>query len=665
MSGEACVYEPIEPRSTSRQVPARFAIFGWGLLAVVLSVSWSWLHLDQGFFPSDEGQMGQAAERVLAGELPHRDFDDMYTGALSYLNALSFYWWGVDCYSMRLMLLLWFVPFVVAIYWLAQQLIQPPSATLVTLLAAAWSIPTYSGAAPSWHNLFFAMWALCAAVKFLQTDKRRYLVITGLMIGLSILFKITGVFILAGSLLFLLYRNQLQFENRGRSPFWLAIPILAAIFLAGMLSLCFVKNDIAAQIMHFAIPFLALTSFVFLQEWRMFRGGDTAQSSSHVKQVGLPVRWNDSVERIKSMSADSLSLLLGVVAPIVAFIAFYWQQNAIEYLIEGVLVLPGRRLSSACAPFPPVCEFVYTIPYFVLLFPQLCGRRLATKQELPWLSIAMIGSVVFLLAMRTTLGCAAVFFGFRNFLPVLVIGNLFVLRRQTLACHEKQTLFLITAVTFFASLIQYPFALPVYFFYFAPLLVLAALVSIRSQDCMRKRALTSLVVFLILFSCVRYHSAIPMNSKNPGFQSPPVARMETNRCRLRTDARIAGAYKQLHAVIETETELGETIFATPDSPESSFFSGRRPLNGIMYEFFRPHYYEDHSKVRSQLASANVNLVIVNEFSYFSAKVTDAFRQEALADFKLLRTISIDDPTSRQNSTESDAPAPMFSVYKRN
>jgi hypothetical protein len=41
----------------------------------------------RGWVPHDEGRLGQSAERILVGELPHRDFDDPYTGGLSYLRV--------------------------------------------------------------------------------------------------------------------------------------------------------------------------------------------------------------------------------------------------------------------------------------------------------------------------------------------------------------------------------------------------------------------------------------------------------------------------------------------------------------------------------------------------------------------------------------------------
>ena len=59
------------------------------LLVIVWAISAALLisHIDRGWVPHDEGLIGHTAERVLAGELPHRDFDDVYTGGLAYINA--------------------------------------------------------------------------------------------------------------------------------------------------------------------------------------------------------------------------------------------------------------------------------------------------------------------------------------------------------------------------------------------------------------------------------------------------------------------------------------------------------------------------------------------------------------------------------------------------
>ena len=56
-----------------------------------------------------EGTLAQSAERILAGELPHRDFVERYTGGLSYLNAFAFRVFGVQLLAMRYALFVAFI----------------------------------------------------------------------------------------------------------------------------------------------------------------------------------------------------------------------------------------------------------------------------------------------------------------------------------------------------------------------------------------------------------------------------------------------------------------------------------------------------------------------------------------------------------------------------
>src|SRR5579862_4370907 len=68
------------------RAPALIALGGALVLAYLavrpeLYVSWT---------PSDEGVLAQGAERVLHGELPHRDFIALWSGGLDWLNASAF-----------------------------------------------------------------------------------------------------------------------------------------------------------------------------------------------------------------------------------------------------------------------------------------------------------------------------------------------------------------------------------------------------------------------------------------------------------------------------------------------------------------------------------------------------------------------------------------------
>src|SRR5690349_7098059 len=84
------------------------------MLALGIALAVSYLAVRPQLFvswvPSDEGILAQAAERVMRGELPHRDFVDLWSGGLDHLNAAAFALLGPRLATMRV---------VVAVAWLA------------------------------------------------------------------------------------------------------------------------------------------------------------------------------------------------------------------------------------------------------------------------------------------------------------------------------------------------------------------------------------------------------------------------------------------------------------------------------------------------------------------------------------------------------------------
>ncbi len=172
--------------------------------------------LDRGWFPSDEGLLAQSAERVLGGEMPHRDYHEVYTGGLAYLHALAFRLLGVKLLSLRWLLFLSFLLFVPAVYAIAVRMVSPVIAGLVTLLLVAWSVPNYFASLPSWYNLFLATFGVLAVLRHVDTGKSSWLFVAGLCGGLSILIKIVGLYYVAAAFFFLIYREQLLAFARPR-----------------------------------------------------------------------------------------------------------------------------------------------------------------------------------------------------------------------------------------------------------------------------------------------------------------------------------------------------------------------------------------------------------------------------------------------------------------
>src|SRR5438552_1285145 len=82
------------------------------VVAWALSAALAAHYLKRGWWPHDAGTLAQSAERVLYGELPHRDFDEVFTGGVTFLHALAFRIFGTSLVSLRFVLFAFFLAWV-------------------------------------------------------------------------------------------------------------------------------------------------------------------------------------------------------------------------------------------------------------------------------------------------------------------------------------------------------------------------------------------------------------------------------------------------------------------------------------------------------------------------------------------------------------------------
>ncbi|MGH7593349.1 MAG: hypothetical protein ACRELE_05795 [Gemmatimonadales bacterium] len=113
------------------------------IAAAVIGVGVIWAFRYRGWYPHDEGVLGQSAERILRGEIPHRDFDDPYTGGLALLHALVFRMRGISMNALRDHLAVVTTVWLAGMFWWLARWLCPLGVALVVALLAVWSIPIY------------------------------------------------------------------------------------------------------------------------------------------------------------------------------------------------------------------------------------------------------------------------------------------------------------------------------------------------------------------------------------------------------------------------------------------------------------------------------------------------------------------------------------------
>ncbi len=599
------------------------------LLVWILSLAWFGIFLHRGWVPYDDGMLSQSAERVLQGELPHRDFDEVYTGGLDYLNAAAFRMFGMNLMSLRLMLYIFFALWVPAFYFCASRLASPLAAGLATLLAVAWSAPNYPAAMPSWYNLFFATFGLAALFKYLETRARQWLVVAGLCGGFSFLVKSPGLYFVAAGLLFFLFREQSEARPRIESDVILAPSggKLYRLFLdaslvafVGALAILIRRLADLPELYDFVLPGLALALVLLARESR-------------------PSALSD-LSRLRNLSGLVAPFLAGAILPVGLFLVPYAFSHSLGSFYNGVFVLPFKRISIVAFRPPSLDNLA------ALLFPL---GILAFAFYSKWReSIWVVGTVL--------TGLAIVFFasshnrGVYQFawmsaatlIPaILVIGALALTRASDgwkLDEMRRQRIFLILAVTALCSLIQFPYSSPTYFCYVAPMAALSVLAILSARNPKPRLLPAFLAVFYVAFAIFHVTPGFLLDSMSRGYApARPTRPLNISRAGgLRIDPEEAQTYERLISLVQQKATNGQ-LYAGPDCPEVYFLSGFRNPTRMIFDAFED-YSQETPRVLSAIDTANPGVIVINRLPTFSNPLDGDLRQTLEARFPEMANI---------------------------
>jgi hypothetical protein len=595
--------QPAEAASSSR---IRF----WFALVLVLSALYMARELKRGLVPWDEGVLAESAERVLHGELPHRDYHEIYTGGLSYLNAAAFRAFGTNLASMRYMLFLFLLAWVPASYYVATRFVSAPVASAVTLLAVAWGPPNYSAAMPSWYNLFFATFGLVALLRYIEVQSRRWLVVAGICGGVSFLFKMTGLYFVAGTLLFLAFREQMSRNTKSAQRneiVWYRVFLVLSVFTYEALLLALLRMQAnLATYLYFWLPNLALGATIISYEF--YVGGNNGRRFSFLFRelaffgagAALPI----AVFLTPYVLTGSLSqfftglltqprgmLLSGSLKPVVQW---FFEGSVVNLLLIGVL----RITRSIAAPRLWEAVLLGAPPALLIPFVLLLAHQARGFYQLVWSTIWVLAPFV------VTLGVGML--AHRS-------------RLDRLKSVQRQRLFLILSVTACCSLIQFPYSAPVYFCYVAPLVLWSATAVVSLMDPPPRLAISLMMCFCFLYAVFEL---TPGFVGNLGVEYAPD--MQTVRLSLPrvggllVSPGMAREYEELGALIR-EHARGEYILAASNCPEVYFLSGLRSPNHNFLVF------SDDSKqvpegVLTTLQAHHINLVVLNHVDYMFVQV---------------------------------------------
>lgn len=588
------------------------------LLVWVLSAGYVFSFRNRGWIPHDEGILGQSAERVLNGQVPHRDFPEIYTGGLTYWNALAFRVFGLRLTSLRLILFLSFLTFVPAVFAIASRFGSPLASGLVTLLAVAWSLPNYFAAIPSWYNLFLAAWVVLALLRHVETGQRRWLFLAGALAGISCLIKVIGAHLIAAALLFLLYREHDLSEASGQardrrriSGFLLFVTAGLALFLTVLFLMVRGHLD-ELGFVYFLAPAATVCGFLIWRE-ASGDGGSFARRFSVLMGLVLP-------------------LVAGALLPISLFLIPFALKAALGDVRRGLITGTGAHVQFVRMWLPPLSTLWPAVPYTVVLAAGSLRRFRFAGFVL--LLIGGVLAVALWLSGSSPDVYRAVWNSIRSLGPCAVFAACLWLydahRYASWTPEARQKIFLLTATVAITGLVQFPFAAPIYFFYFASFIALLILALVGSEPRSPRLLHASVLAFYLLFALLR---------TNPGYvyrlgyhfeRYDPRAVLDLPRAGgLRVTAEDAELYGSLIPLIQ-EKSGGKPIYAGPDCPEIYFLSGLEEVTPDGAVLHRDPMLRPEELLRS-LEENGTRAVVLSQKPAWATKI----RPEVFAQFEKL------------------------------
>ena len=435
----------------------------WFLLAVVvISTLLLAVRLKVDFGVADDPAQATIAERVLHGERPHVNFPYANTGGLAYLHALALSVFGDRALSLRLMLLVFFVAWVPSFWYIARKLSSPMAASLLTLLAAVWSVPIYPSPMGSWYGLYFATFGTAALFRYIETNHSRWVFIAGILAGMSFLAKVSGLYFLVAAVLFLVFDEQSMQEEA--QYFDCEIPetlysVLLTLVLIGLdiiLLLLLHSKANVTEIYHFAFPGIALTFLLIVREWG-------------VPSFPVPVRLWQIGERL-------LPLILGALMPVVFFLAPYIATGTVGKWFMETLVVPALHwqasFHTAIHPVGALCA----VPLLAVMVIDV-ELRSELARRIAFAALCLLAVEALNEALSHAEFARWVWVSAATAIPVTTIAGVSILLSGTKKGQGKQRsqLMLLIAVAGLCSLVQFPFSAPIYFCCVVPLGILAFL----------------------------------------------------------------------------------------------------------------------------------------------------------------------------------------------
>lgn len=158
----------------------------------LLSFAYTFPVYNKYWAPFDEGIIAVAAQRLLAGEIPYKDFFIvMYPPGQIYVLAALFKIFSCSLIAGRIYTVLLSVTSSMLVFFMTRMLTKNRTASIVAWFIALTSLGPRLGAipAPIWPGVLLGLFSIYIFILYLKKEKTAYLFMAGVMAGAAVTFR--------------------------------------------------------------------------------------------------------------------------------------------------------------------------------------------------------------------------------------------------------------------------------------------------------------------------------------------------------------------------------------------------------------------------------------------------------------------------------------------
>ena len=589
------------------------AIFG---LMFVLFASLSGIYVyDQGLHPDEEWRYAEYGSRVLEGGIPHVDYQDSTSGAISFLNATLFKVFGVSILPPRIFLLVVFALGIAVVCSLLGSFIGAVGACVVCIVGFAWGPAVYLAPSPQWYGVVLGLFSLAGMLKF--ADKRRveWAALIGFLAGLAMLMNpaigllhLLGFFVLQFALDIEPAGGQLQDESRKQNAVNPSLIVQAVILYLSLPVMWVVssRNGTTAAL-YFCVPVAFLFSTVLYAQWKR------PPSASSLKENAVNI-------------AAALLLAGATVLPVLLIYVSRGGVSILAQIRQVCLTLPAQSVDSLTGGMESM-EFLLLLPPNIFFILTLARSKQQISRNV-YAGICLITLLCMFLVFLPDLEHRNYRWAWvvhRWLLPELIILGAFVLFVPSSfqvvdQKHRHLTLVAVICASMFGFLQIPDFSGSSYLYVVAFQLMLTVSIALpyitpkESGEVHTAGPLKAMLgAWLLVLLCFSGVFLKDSETQYFGIAWKPVIYFDLlafDRAKVYVDEKHIKEYEGIGRVVDVCTSVGQPILAFPNCHFAYFLTGRK---NPFYSYQFPHQRSQDNNVTgidSALQKSDLELNVV-------------------------------------------------------